>query len=158
MAHQLGIKEAKRRAGRLCALRERSSQEIADKVKSWGLSEGECEEIVDLFVREGLVDEQRFANAYCHDKFEFNSWGKQKIKCRISPHKISSAILEKSLSGIDPKKYKSRLYELAQKKWDSLHKEEDQKKKQKTVSYLTGKGFEPDLIWAAINSLSEKSH
>ncbi|MBC6400441.1 MAG: RecX family transcriptional regulator [Ekhidna sp.] len=158
MARQLSIKEAKQRAGKFCALRERSPQEVYDKVRSWGLSERECQEIVDLLVRGDFVNEQRFANAYCRDKFEFNSWGRQKIKSGILPYKISSAILEESLSKIDPKKYKLRLYKLAKKKWEYLHKEEDQKKKQKTASYLVSKGFEPDLIWSTINSLSEKSH
>jgi len=158
MARQLSIKEAERRAERFCALQERSPQEVSDKVRSWGLSERACREIVDLLVKEGFVNEQRFASAYCHDKFEFNSWGKQKIKLHISPHKVSSAVLEKSLSAIDPERYEIRLHKLARGKWGSLQKEGNQKKKQKTAKYLTNKGFEPDLIWSAINSLSEKDH
>ena len=158
MARNLSPKEALQRAGRFCALRERSPQETLDKVKSWGLSEREAKEVLKSLVESGFINEQRFVNAYCHDKFEFNSWGKQKIRASLFPHKISVQLLEEALNRIDTEKYESRLRDLAMKKWTRLNNEEGYIKKQKTASYLAGKGFELDLIWKAIHSISEKGH
>jgi len=157
MARKLSSKEAKQRARRFCALRERSPQEVFDRIQSWGLSGQETQQIVDILIEDGFINEQRFAYAYCHDKFEFNSWGKQKIKAGIYPHKISPQIVEEALDRIDFGKYTSRLCELAKRKWDHLGEEDEHKKKQKIVSYLSSKGFELDLIWQAIHSVSDKS-
>lgn len=150
MAAKLSLNEAKERAGRFCAFRERSPNEVIEKIRSWGLTQGEAETIVDQLIELNYIDEQRFANAYCHDKFEFNSWGKQKIRSGIFPHRIAPRIIENALDRIDSDRYENRLRELAQKKWDKLDADDVMKRKQKTVNYLANKGFEPDLIWSAI--------
>lgn len=159
MARQLNFKEAKQRAGRFCAVRERSPNEVFQKVTSWGLTNEESDRLVAELSKEGYVDEQRFANAFCHDKFEFNSWGKQKIKAGIYPHRLSDKIIQEALDRIDPDKYESRLFELATQKWGRLEKENDpMKKKQKVVNYLANKGFELDLIWKTLSLLEKKGH
>ncbi|MEQ9466940.1 MAG: regulatory protein RecX [Ekhidna sp.] len=157
MARKLGIREAKQRAGRFCAFRERSPNELLEKLQSWGLTHEEASSLVAELSKEGFVDEQRFANAFCNDKFEFNSWGKQKIKAHIYTHKLSQGAIQEALDRIDPEKYEGRLLELAKSKWSKLEKEDSMKRKQKTVAYLAGKGFEMDLIWSAINKLSSES-
>ena len=153
MARRLSYKEAKERAGRFCALRERSSKELFDKVKSWGLAEDDCHTLVDELIDAGFINDQRFANAYCNDKFEFNSWGKLKIKASLFPHQLPGHLIESALERIDEGKYENRLESLAQKKWMKLEKEDELKRKQKTVSYLANKGFELDLIWKVIADL-----
>lgn len=154
MPRELGIKEAKQRAGRLCALRERSPNELLEKLMDWGVGEQDAETLVAELIKEKFVDEQRFANAYCNDKFEFNAWGKQKIKANIYSHKLSSSAIEIALDRIDSKKYEARLMELAQSKWEKLERDQLIKQKQKTLAYLANKGFEMDLIWKCINKLS----
>ncbi len=154
---KLSVKEAKERAGRFCALRERSPNEVMEKLKSWGVPLFEANEITNQLIDLNYIDEQRFANAFCHDKFEFNSWGKQKIKANIHGHKISQEVVERALERIDHEKYLHRLRELARKKWEKHSSEETIKRKSKTVNYLASKGYEPNLIWNAI-SLLEKGH
>ncbi|MEP0985930.1 regulatory protein RecX [Ekhidna sp.] len=158
MPREISAKEAKQRAGRFCALRERSPNELLEKLKSWGLSQEESLEIVEDLIQQGFMDEQRFANAFCNDKFEFNSWGKQKIKAHIFSHKLSEQVVQRALNGIDPVKYTQRLFDLAKTKWLRLEDEEPIKQKQKTLAYLANKGFEVDLIWNAINELEGKGH
>lgn len=158
MSRKLGVKEVKQRAGRFCAFRERSPNELFEKIQSWGVKEEDAAKLVAELASEGYVDEQRFANAFCNDKFEFNSWGKHKIKAHIYEHKLSETTIQNALDRIDPDKYEKRLSELALSKWNKLEKEEDFKRKQKTVAYLSGKGFELDLIWNAINSFDGEGH
>lgn len=154
MGRKLDFSEAKQRAGRFCAFRERSPQELFEKVLAWGLSEDQAAKIVSELSKLGYVDEQRFANAYCHDKFEFNSWGKQKIKASIYSHKLSQQAVQEALDRIDLEKYEQRLFELASTKWARLENEDQLKRKQKTAAYLANKGFEMDLIWTCIEKLA----
>lgn len=153
MPRKLIIKEAKERAGRFCAFRERSPNEVLEKTISWGISQEESQKLVAELTELNYIDEQRFANAFCNDKFEFNSWGKVKIKAAIYPHKISEKAIQEAMDRIDQDKYESRLFELAKKKWEKHSKEELIKRKQKTVAYLANKGFEIDLIWRMIGRL-----
>lgn len=155
MPRQLGIKEAKQRAGRFCAFRERSPNEVLEKLMDWGVGEHDAEKIVDELIKEKFIDEQRFANAYCNDKFEFNSWGKQKIKANIYTHKLSSSAIDIALDRIESRKYETRCFELTERKWEKLERDEPAKRKQKTLAYLANKGYEMDLIWKCINKLAK---
>ncbi|MEP5613282.1 MAG: regulatory protein RecX [Cyclobacteriaceae bacterium] len=156
MARKVELEEAKQRAARFCAFQERSPKEVSDKLKSWGLPDHSADEAVRQLITEGFVEPQRFANAYCNDKFEFNSWGKQKIRANIFPHKLDSDIVDRALSRIDDVRYFERVVELASKKWTILEGQELTKQKQKTLAYLKNKGFESDVIWKAINQLAAK--
>jgi len=156
MPRKLSINEIKQRAGRFCAFRERSPNELLEKMKSWGASEQEAEQLLDELTDLGYVNEQRFANAFCNDKFEFNSWGKQKIKANIYAHRLSEKAIQQALDRIDVQRYEERLRDLGGQKWSRLEKDELVKRKQKTVNYLANKGFELDLIWKIISELEQK--
>ena len=158
MAHRLTISEARQRAGRFCSLRERSPEEVREKLKAWKLSNSEAESVLKELIHQGFVDEQRFANAYCHDKFEFNSWGKQKIKVNIYKHRLPEEVIRQALDRLDETKYQARLMELGSLKWSKLDNDEPLKRKQKTVNYLANKGFELDLIWKIVSELEGKGH
>ena len=156
MPRKLDLKEAKQRAGRFCAFRERSPNELLEKLKSWGIATESALKLVADLTKEGFIDEQRFANAFCNDKFEFNSWGKQKIRAGIFNHKLSEGVVQNALDRIDPEKYENRLKELMIKKWEVLEKEDLAKRKQKTVAYMVNKGFELDLTWNYIAELEKE--
>ena len=155
MGRKLDLTEAKQRAARFCAFQERSPKEIFDKLKSWGVPKEQINEVVHQLIDQDFVNAQRFANAFCNDKFEFNSWGKQKIKAALFPHQLDSLVVEAALDRIDSEKYERRILELAKKKWESLTEEDESKKKQKTLAYLANKGFESDFIWKAIHQMKE---
>ena len=157
MPQKLDVKEAKPRIGKFCAFRERSPKEVLEKLNSWGLAEEDSIVLVSELRKEGFVDEQRFANAFCNDKFEFNSWGKLKIRASIFSHKLASEVVQRALDRIDPVRYENRLKDLAVNKWNSLKNEELMKRKQKTVTYMANKGFESDLIWNVIVGLEKES-
>ncbi len=153
MSRKIEPRKAKHKAEQFCAYQERSPKEVLDKLRKWGISEDHANDMLALLVEEGFVDEQRFANAFCHDKFEFNSWGKQKIKAEIYTHQLDPKAVDSALSKISEEDYFERILSLAQKKWISLEATETSKRQQKTLAYLTSKGFEQNLIWEAIGIL-----
>lgn len=158
MRNTVSVKKAKQKAGRFCAFRERSPHEVSDKLKEWGVSPHEVTKIIEELSKEGYLNEQRFANAFCHDKFEFNSWGKQKIKAHIYAHKLPESVIQNALDRINPEQYEKCVYQLAKSKWDKLSQDVPLKKKQKTLAYLSNKGFEVNLIWEAIQKIEQESH
>ena len=155
MPRKLSVSESKQRIARFCAFRERSPKEVQDKLKGFGLEEEEIKSIIRELEDQNFISEERFANAFCHDKFEFNGWGKQKIRASILPHFLDSRIIDQALERIDKEKYLAKLKDLAHKKWNSLEKVDVMVRKQKTTNFLASRGYELDLIRQAVEALNE---
>ncbi|MEM6828956.1 MAG: regulatory protein RecX [Bacteroidota bacterium] len=152
MPKELGYSEARQKISKFCSFRERSPKEVEDKLTGWGLEKDEITRLIKELSDMNFIHEQRFANAFCHDKFEFNSWGKQKIKNSIYGHKLPDEVVEHALKMIEEERYLARIKELFNKKWQLTKEDDLLKKKRKVFSFLTGKGFEPDLIWKTIET------
>ncbi|RED98846.1 regulatory protein RecX [Marinoscillum furvescens] len=148
------LKHAKAKAAKYCAGRERSPKQVLDKCQAWELTEEEALELLQQLVHERFVDEHRFARAFCHDKFEFNQWGKIRIRQELSRHQVSESAMSEGLTAISDERYEQVLQDLASRKWESLHREEnDWVRKQKTMAYLMRKGFEMSLVSSITDQL-----
>ena len=71
---------ALRRLETLCARSEHSEGELLDKMRRWGLSDEEQTRIMEKLVKTHFVDDERFTEAFIHDKIVFNGWGRRKIE------------------------------------------------------------------------------
>lgn len=139
---------------RFCATRERAPLEVEKKLFKWGLNSQQVEEIMLRLTDENYLDEQRFARAYCHDKFQFNHWGKIKIRYGIKQYQLSDECIAQGLSHISEEEYLKTASELVNRKWKSLDKEDNPYvRKQKTINFIIRKGFEPDIIYPLIDKL-----
>lgn len=153
------LKQAKAKAAKYCSSRERAPYQVLEKLLNWDLSEDEAHSVLAELTSERFVDEERFCNAFCHDKFEFNHWGKNKIKQELYRFKLPESVIQNGLNTIDPQLYEAALKQLAQRKWTSIQSEKDLWiRKQKTTAYLIRKGFEMDLAMEFVNSLSVDEH
>lgn len=147
------IKKLKRSAERYTAYRERSPKEVADKLAEWDARPEEIAHILTLLIEEKFVDEERFARAFCHDKFLINKWGKRRISLELGRHRLSKQAIDQGLAYINPEEYWQVLKHLAESKWNRLKDPDETKKKQKTAAFLMQKGYEPDLVWDAIHEV-----
>lgn len=149
------LKQAKAKAAKYCSYQERAPQQVLEKLLSWDLSEEKAHALLAELIAENFVDENRFCRAFCHDKFAFNRWGKNRIRMELQKFKLPGAVVQEGLEHIDPTAYETTLRKLAARKWESLAREPDiWKKKNKTAGYLLRKGFEGDLVWEMVNQLS----
>ena len=82
---------------------------------------------------------------FAQGKFNLKKWGRRKINAGLKSHKIAETMIIDALAEGDDLKYIRILTELGRKKYKSLRKS-DNARWQKTLRYLIGKGFEPDLI------------
>ncbi len=95
------------RAMRLCASREYSVQDIELRLRKWGAHSGQVTEaITGQLVREGYIDEARFASAFVNDKLKYNRWGRVKIRYGLRSRGIDDDTAEQALSTIDEKLYR----------------------------------------------------
>ena len=150
------IKKWKASAQRYTAYRERSPKEVADKLREWDASQAAIDRILKELIEDKFVDEFRFARAFCHDKFLINKWGKRRIEMEIRRHDLTYEAIQQGLDYINKEEYDATVLKLTQAKWNKLKDKDPYKKKQKTVAYLTQKGYESDLIWEAIKKITSE--
>ena len=148
-------KTLKIKAARFCAYRERAVQEVREKLRAMGASEGQRDQLIQELIQENFLNEQRYARAFTLDKFRFNKWGKVKIRQQLRQKGVEEAEIDASLMSISGEDYVSMVRQLARQKGHTLQTEGDQSvKKQKVIRYLQQKGFEYEIIAQNIEFLS----
>ncbi len=136
-----------------CAYQERTQQEVRDKLYNLDLHRNEVEEILTELITEDFVNEERFSRAFARGKFNYNKWGRLKIKQALQLKGLSSYCQNAGLSEIEDSEYLSRVEHLLEKKLNSLKEEDTWVKKNKAARYLIGKGYESELVWNTLNDL-----
>ena len=147
---QLSVQEAKAKAARYCAYQERSRQEVQQKLKDYGLSVHDTEQVLDELEAEGFFNEDRFAQSFCRGKLHQNKWGKIKIVQALRQKGLSEAHIQTGLAEIEGKPYHQVLSDILHKKLASLQEDDDFVRKHKAARYAIGKGFEGELVWQVL--------
>ncbi len=150
------IKEGRTKAMKYCAYQERTQQQVRDKLYEWGLYGDEVEEVISYLITENFLNEERFAKSYASGHFRMKKWGKIKIKQGLEQKKLSAYCIKKGMQEIDSSEYIETLNELLDKKYHTLKDSNIYIRKQKAVKHLLQKGYEADLVWAAMEDISHK--
>ncbi len=140
-----------------CGYQERSHYETQQKLYSLGLYKKDVEIVLSQLIEENYLNEERYAIAFAGGRFRIKQWGKVKIKYELQQHKVSSYNITKALKSIDETNYTTALQELTAKKWESLKSEQYLNRQAKTTSFLLQRGFEHNLIAAAIAKIRDAS-
>jgi regulatory protein len=139
--------EILQRVEQFCAFRERSPQEVRDKLKTLGARGAVAEQIYTVLEGDGYFNEARFAEIFVGGKFRINRWGRNRIRQALYKHRLSEAVVEQALeSAIDEQQYRETLQQLAEQKRRQL--EGDANVRQKTAAYLIRAGYEPELVFS----------
>jgi regulatory protein len=148
--HRDPLQQAKVKAARFCAYRERTQQEVRDKLYQYGLHQEQVEELISDLITEGFINEERFAIAYASGKFRLKKWGKLKIQRGLEQHGLTTYCISKGLEAVEEDDYQATLKRLTDLKWERLQESDIFIKKHKTANYLIGKGFEPEIVWTVL--------
>lgn len=138
--------QAKQKAESYCAYQERSQYEVRNKLYEWGLHQKDVEEIISELIGHNFLNEERFSRAYTLGKFRIKGWGKMKIKQGLKLKGVPDKLIIKSLNGIDPDDYLSKLEQLLEKKSKTITEKDPFKRRYLLSRYAAGKGYESELI------------
>lgn len=140
-----------------CGYQERSHYETQQKLYCLGLYKKDVEILLSQLIEENYLNEERYAVAFAGGRFRIKQWGRIKIKYELQQHKVSSYNITKALNSIDETDYLATLQDLTAKKWASLKGEQYINHQAKTTSFLLQRGFEHNLIAAAIAKIRDSS-
>ncbi|MDP4262459.1 MAG: regulatory protein RecX [Bacteroidota bacterium] len=139
-----------------CGYQERCHSEVKQKLYDLGVWKKDHDEIIAALIEEGYLNEERFAIAFAGGKFRMKQWGRVKIKYELKQRQVSDYSIKKALKQIGEEEYLIIVRNLAGEKYASLKSEQYLARKKKTIDYLVQKGFENELVLAAIQSVIEK--
>ena len=136
-----------------CGYQERSHAEVQQKLWDLGVRRAEHDEIISALIEEDYLNEERFAKAFVGGKFRMKDWGRKKIYYALKEKRVSEYNIKNAMKEIDEEGYINTLKLLAEKKYATLKGEQYLVRKKKTMDFLMQKGFEPELVRAAIERI-----
>jgi regulatory protein len=127
-----------------CALRERCCSEVQRYAEKSGMSHKIIEKALQTLKDENFVNEERYAQAYTHDKSKIALWGPLKIRQSLYSKGIPEALINQSLKVSQQTAADDIPVQLLQKYVPLPDKYS--KEGQKIIRRLAAKGFPLDTI------------
>ena len=128
-----------------CSKREYCTEDV--RVKALKALEGDsaaAAEVVESLLRDGFVDDLRYAGAFAREKAALTGWGPVKIRYALRTKRIASATIEEALAEIDSEKASEKLVRLLDAKRRNL--EGDPQIKLKLIKFALSRGYEYDDV------------
>lgn len=150
------LSKARKKIASYCAYQERYQKEVRDKLYSYGLFKDEVEELIAWLITENFLNEERYAQTYAGGKFRVKNWGRLKITQALQQKDISAYCIKQGLKEIDEEEYLDTISKLARKKAAELQLRfsNTYQLKDKVSRFLISRGFEPELVWEILKTLS----
>jgi len=147
---------ALQRAAGLCSRQEQCTSHIMEKLRSWNVNEEDEEKIILKLTEEKFLDDARFAGFYVKDKFKFNGWGRIRITHMLRQKRVEEEFIKNALLQIDEEEWYQTCLGLIRSKFSKLKEEDPYKRKGSLLRFAAGRGFEPALIYRALEDLERK--
>lgn len=94
------------------------------------------------------VDDERFARAYCRDKYRFNRWGRAKVKMGLIAKRVAMDAIAVAMEEIDDEVYRANLVSLLKSKIRVMGHDvaATYEGRTKLFRYGASRGYEPSLV------------
>ncbi len=147
------IEEIKKKLEIYCVYQDRCHKEVEKKLSEYDLIPEVRSEVLIHLMEHNFLNEERFSKSFARGKFRIKKWGKQRIIRELKFRDISSYNIKTALKEIDEEEYISTLYDLVDKKNESISEKNIFKRKKKLIDFLQYRGYEIDLIYKAVNEV-----
>lgn len=148
-------KELLEKAKHYCTYQERCHSEVRTKLVEIGARGLDLENLMAQLIEENFLNEERFAVAFVGGKFRQKQWGRIKIRMELQKKQVSEYCMREAFKQLEEQEYYDTLYQVIHKKSLTLDEPDKIKKKYKLAQIGIAKGFENDLVWKVVNSLTE---
>jgi len=155
MSRPLTTDQALVKARAYCARQERAQQEVRDKLYAWEVRGREVEAIISQLIREGFLNEARFAEHFAVSKFRQKGWGRKKIEQALRHKQVSEPCIALGLKGIEEEEHTATLGRLLAKRWGREKEPDPYRKRQKVYRYFLSRGFPSEAIDKALRALEQ---
>jgi regulatory protein len=141
------------RARRYCASQERSPQQVREKLYSWGLNTDETERVLSVLMKEGFLNEERYARSFVDSRFRIHKWGREKIEAALKQKNIAEASIRQALQMISEDDELKNGTETARKYIARLKTADSRQKRNRTLRFLLSRGYSEEMACQIVNDL-----
>ncbi len=134
-----------------CAYQERCHFDVKNKLNKLGIFGNQLDEYICYLIDENFLSETRYSEAFVRGKYNYNSWGRNKIKMKLKSKNISEWNINNALKQITEEDYENKLYKICEKQIQQDDTSDEVKNK--IIRSLIQKGWEMDLIIKCLNRL-----
>jgi len=138
----------------ICAKKEYCTRDIQQKLEKHSISDDQKADILNQLKSDGFIDEQRYSQAFAHDKMKFGKWGKQKIRFALNQKQIPENYIDSAVQAIPNNEYTEMVLAEMRKKWRQLPSAEPWEKKTKLLRFGASRGYEYDIMNAVIDNIA----
>ena len=130
----------------LLSRRDHARNELRDKARKKDFPSEIVEQILDELTEKKYLNNLLFAKKFTRDKFEFNKWGKNKIRTELYKIGISESDINIALQEISLNDATDKIQTLVKKNKRKFLRTEPIKRKKKIFDFLLRKGYDSNNI------------
>jgi regulatory protein len=149
------LEEVREKIRHYCAYQERSQKQAREKLLAYGLLPHIADDLLLELLQDDFVNEERFALAFAKGKVNSKQWGRRKIEMALRQHGVSKPCIAQALNAIDHVQYRNNMQKLVARKFNSLKGLRNNARKQKTITYLMGKGYYFEEFKSMVDSIAQ---
>ena len=143
--------EGKTLAERYCSGAEHCCFEVRAMLQRHEAESGDIDRILKHLIKEGYIDESRYARAFVHDKVRFAKWGRFKIAQALWQKSIPQDVADSALATIDEDEYMTALNDVVQSRYRAAKGATEYERKMKAMKSVCSRGYEPQLVRKALD-------
>jgi regulatory protein len=140
----------------ICARQERCISDIRQKLRQWEVDEADAERIISSLIKDGFINEQRYATFFVRDRSRLNRWGRLKIAQALRQKGIPDEAIALALEELQPQADESTLAELLTRKANSTRAKSPYDLKSKLIRFGVSRGFEFEMVVRVAEAVVKK--
>ena len=137
----------KQRAFKILHYRERSVQELTNRLIKIGFDQSLVNQVIEDFTADKTLDDERFVKAFVSDYTKLKPKGNKFIIRELKKRGIPQEKIAKMLSSRNEKKL---VKDFIENKLSHLNKN-NPKERQKIIRRLLSRGFTPDIVYSILS-------
>ncbi len=139
---------------RVCCGRELCCMDVLRRLRKYSISQDDLSWVVESLLKDGFVDESRYAKAFVRDKVLLSGWGAQKIIWALKNKGIDKIVIDEAIKEITLSEEPARLEAILKNKLKSYRKTDNAKQlNNKMVRFALSRGFSLDISLSVVNKL-----
>jgi regulatory protein len=143
---------------RLLEFRARSVAELRRKLLQKGQEHDLVEATIAKLLDQGLLDDVDFAREFARTKVLGAGSSRRRIVMELTRKGVARGVADAAVEGLQESEgidASAVIHRVAEKKWKSLAKLDDFTRKRRLYAFLARRGFNPDEIRGALDTLRE---
>lgn len=123
-----------------CAAAEHCISEVNNKLLQWEATSEQAEHIIAHLIKSKYIDEERYCQAFTHDKVLYQGWGRIKICAALYAKHLPSIHIAQALDSLNEDEYIDTLKRVIATKKRAI-KSNDPMAREKLIRYCLQRGF-----------------